>query len=139
MGCVWFIEWYSTRTHNDHALTYLFAILVQFTHWIFFFFSHGTIKFGVELLFVSALVLWSDPCALLFMYYVNHNLRKQSFSLSTDIMLKIINGKTSHLFFHHSWFFFFNLVSSHCHWQNNYLLCLDVTLWMQCVNLIYSP
>ena len=104
-----------------------------------FFFSHGTIKFGVELLFVSALVLWSDPSALLFMHYVNHNLRKQSFSLSTDIMLKIINGKTSHLFFHHSWFFFFNLVSSHCHWQNNYLLCLDVTLWMQCVNLIYSP
>ena len=71
-----------------------------------FFFSHGTIKFGVELLFVSALVLWSDPSALLFMHYVNHNLRKQSFSLSTDIMLKIINGKTSHLFFHHSWFFF---------------------------------
>ena len=96
-------------TQQELTMTMLLLICLQslFNLLIgFFFFSHGTIKFGMELLFVSALVLWSDPCALLFMYYVNHNLRKQSFSLSTDIMLKIINGKTSHLFFHHSWFFF---------------------------------
>ena len=96
-------------TQQELTMTMLLLICLQslFNLLIgFFFFLHGTIKFGVELLFVSALVLWSDPSALLFMHYVNHNLRKQSFSLSTDIMLKIINGKTSHLFFHHSWFFF---------------------------------
>ena len=96
-------------TQQELTMTMLLLICLQslFNLLIgFFFFSHGTIKFGMELLFVSALVLWSDPCALLFMYYVNHNLRKQSFSPSTDKMLKIKYGKTSHLFFHHSWFFF---------------------------------
>ena len=92
-------------TQQELTMTMLLLICLQslFNLLIgYIFFSHGTIKFGMELLFVSALVLWSDPSALLFMHYVNHNLRKQSFSLSTDIMLKIINGKTSHLFFHHS-------------------------------------
>ena len=92
-------------TQQELTMTMLLLICLQslFNLLIgYIFFSHGTIKFGMELLFVSALVLWSDPCALLFMYYVNHNLRKQSFSPSTDIMLKIKYGKTSHLFFHHS-------------------------------------